>query len=425
MGLSNELIRQFVQITNDEKRVSTESILYGTVILKGDGRQYVQLDGSDVLTPVLSTADIKDGERVTVLLKDHSAIVTGNVTSPSASSKDLQETNKNIAEFEEVTTNRFKANEADISKLNTDKLDVKTADIKYAKIDFTNIGSAAMEYFYAASCLIKDVTIGDQTITGHLVGVTLSGDLIEGNTIKAEKLVIKGEDGLYYKLNVNAEGTSTEQTDYNSLNGSILQAKSVTAEKISVKDLVAFGATIGGFKIGDHSLYSQGKTTINSTVHGVYMDDDGQIALGDAASYIKYYKDDDGKYKLAISVDELTIGNGTSVGEELDSIKDDIYNVRDEITTTLRIESSEGSALSSNAGLPVLSVIIYHGRTRITDSDALIKNMGSEVYLEWSCKKKGESTYATVSSGDSRISQNGFLFSPSKTDLERHSTFKC
>lgn len=66
MGLSNELIRQFVQITNDKKRVSTESILYGTVILKDDG-PYVQLDGSDVLTPVSSTADVKDGERVTVL----------------------------------------------------------------------------------------------------------------------------------------------------------------------------------------------------------------------------------------------------------------------------------------------------------------------------------------------------------------------
>lgn len=113
MGLSNELIRQFVQITNDEKRVSTESILYGTVILKGDGRQYVQLDGSDVLTPVLSTADIKDGERVTVLLKDHSAIVIGNVSSPSASSKDLAETNKNVVGAAKTATNYIKYSDED------------------------------------------------------------------------------------------------------------------------------------------------------------------------------------------------------------------------------------------------------------------------------------------------------------------------
>ena len=112
MWLSNELIRQFVQITNDKKRVSTESILYGTVILKDDG-PYVQLDGSDVLTPVSSTADIKDGERVTVLLKNHSAIVTGNISSPSASSKDLQETNKNVVGAAKTATNYIKYTDED------------------------------------------------------------------------------------------------------------------------------------------------------------------------------------------------------------------------------------------------------------------------------------------------------------------------
>ena len=80
-----------------------------------------------------------------------------------------------------------------------------------------------------------------------MVGVTIKGDLIEGNTIKADKLVVKGSDGLYYKLNVSAETVETEQTDQNSLNGSIITAKSITATKISVEDLVAFDATIGGF----------------------------------------------------------------------------------------------------------------------------------------------------------------------------------
>lgn len=388
--------------------------------------------GNIIKIPVMSITQDFDGGLMTAIAsqgKTEAESSSGATKGPTAQALDrvytdlflVKEILGNKANFDYVHAAKAELDEALVKKL-----DAETADIKYAKIDFANISSATMEYFFAHSGLIKDVTIGDGTITGHLVGVTISGDLIEGNTIKAEKLVIKGTDGLYYKLNVNAESTATEQTDYNSLNGSILRAKSVTAEKISVKDLVAFGATIGGFKIGDHSLYSQGKTAVDSTVHGVYMDDDGQIGIGDAANYIKYYKDADGKYKLAISVDELTIGSsGTKIDEELDSIKDDIYNVRDEIATTLRIESSEGSALSSNAGFPVLSVIIYHGRARITDSDALVKNMGSDVYLEWSCKKKGESTYTTVSSGDSRISQNGFLFSPSKTDVESHSTFKC
>ena len=90
--------------------------------------------------------------------------------------------------------------------------------------------------------------------------------------------MIRGQDGLYYKLNTNGMETTAEQTDYNSLSGRVLQAKSVTAEKISVNDLVAFGATIGGFKIGNHSLYSQGKDSVGSSVSGVYYDDSGQIS---------------------------------------------------------------------------------------------------------------------------------------------------
>ena len=118
--------------------------------------------------------------------------------------------------------------------------DASDAEIKYANINFSNIGKAAIEYFYSTSGLIKNVVVGDQTITGELVGVTIKGDLIEGNTIVADKLVIKGTDGLYYKLNTDGITTEAEQTDYNSLNGSVIRAKSVTAEKIAVSDLVAF-----------------------------------------------------------------------------------------------------------------------------------------------------------------------------------------
>ena len=62
-------------------------------------------------------------------------------------------------------------------------------------------------------------------------------------------MVVKGSDGLYYKLNTDGSTVESEQTEYNSLNGSVITAKSITATKISVDDLVAFGATIGGFNI--------------------------------------------------------------------------------------------------------------------------------------------------------------------------------
>lgn len=217
--------------------------------------------------------------------------------------------------FTYLSTEVLEAIKAEIRDLNVDNLDAK-----YANIDFANIGEAAIKKIFADSGLIRDLVVGDSTITGELVGVTIKGDLIEANTLKADKLVVKGSDGIYYKLNFEA-GTFTggEEVPDDSLHGSIITAKSITAEKVSVKDLVAFGATIGGFHIADHSLYSSVKESVNNTTRGVYLDDEGQVAFGDSNNYLKYFKDTDGKYKLIISAGSIVFSSsGKSVEEAIE-----------------------------------------------------------------------------------------------------------
>ena len=410
MGLSNDLISQFVKVTKDNTKQKTESTVYGeTVYYKGE--TYVKLDGSELLTPVKSTTDTIPGDRVAVMIKDHTATITGNLSSPSARKSQVDGIGNKISEFEiiiadkvstkeldaergriddlisdnvfiketltahdanitNLTTDnatineKLDANEADISKLKTDKLDAeyaslnyakidalnatdakigslqsvvgefqnltttnfaavngliddleanklsaKDAELKYVNIDWSNIGKADIGEFFAKSGIIENVTVGDATITGNLVGITISGDLIEGNTIVAEKLVIKGEDGLYYKLNTDGVKTETEQTDYNSINGTVIKAKSITATKIDVKDLVAFDATIGGFKITNNTIYSGVKETVDNTTRGIYLDNDGQIAFGDTNNYIKYYRDQNGDYKLEITAENILFGS--------------------------------------------------------------------------------------------------------------------
>ena len=260
---------------------------------------------------------------VEALQAQYAKITDLNAETLNATNASIYNLRATYADFEIATTNKLSAIEGSITDLETEKLSATDADIKYANIDFTNIGKAAMEYFYANSGLIKNVTVGDQTITGDLVGVTISGDLIKGNTIVAEKLVIKGDDGLYYKLNTDGIKTEAEQTDYNSINGTIIKAKSITATKIAVEDLVAFGATIGGFVITDNSIHSGVKDSADNTTRGVYLDNQGQIAFGDGTNFIKYYKDAEGNYRLAISAESITFGisSKTDVGTAIDDIQ--------------------------------------------------------------------------------------------------------
>lgn len=481
MGLSNDLLSQFAKITKDEKRTKKETTVYGTTV-ENNGKTYVKIDGSDLLTPASTTINTKNGERVTVMLKNHTATITGNVSSPSARLIDINEINEetiselntilankadvanlnvekaridtlvtdnatikekltaseaeidslqssnlniterltaneteidylkshsldtetagityatiteldtldadinmleaNYADFKNTTTNTLTAHTASINSLEANKLSASDIEGKYANIDFSNIGKAAMQYFYSKSGLIQNVVIGDSTITGQLVGVTISGDLIEDNTVVAEKLVVKGTDGLYYKLNTNGIKNEAEQTDYNSLNGSVIKAKSITATKISVDDLVAFAATIGGFNIIDSAIYSGVKSSVDNTTSGLYMDKNGQMALGDASSFVKYYKDQNGDYHLEISAQSVLMSTQTVSEEPQNKTVEDVIAELSETTSTTAYDLANYIS-STNSELENL-------QRQIDSSLKLIQDLNNRVIA---LEKKGE-----------------------------------
>ena len=90
MALSHEVVSQFAKLVDNKPKKDEGVTVKGTYKIIGD-IEYVQLDGSDVLTPVESTVEAKTGERVQVLIKDHFATVTGNISSPAARSKDVKD----------------------------------------------------------------------------------------------------------------------------------------------------------------------------------------------------------------------------------------------------------------------------------------------------------------------------------------------
>ena len=452
MGLSHDLISQFVKVTNDRQTEKKETIAYGTAV-ELDGKKYVRLDGSDMLTPVSSTADAEANERVTVLIKDHTATITGNASSPAARKQSVEDAIDLITEVEvlvadKVSTGdldaergridtlvsenvtikeRLTASEADIDNLEADNVTIKETltaqngeienlkvgvltvdvantkyasidnleatnvnvhnlesdyasfknattdnltsvnasitnlDTTYANIDFANIGEAAVEKFYAVSGIIQNLTLETGVVVKELIGVLISGDLIKGNTIQADKLIVRGEDGLYYKLNVDALGETTASADskyQNGLDGSVIIAKSITAEKVSVSDLVAFGATIGGFHITTNSIYSGTKESATNTMRGLYLDNDGQIVLGDENNYLKFYKTDETNYAFEISlvdaVQEDINANAANMEslpkkEDLDDLQNQITDQESKISELTNTTNALGSSISDNS----------------------------------------------------------------------------
>lgn len=287
---------RFVKATNDTTQSSGDTV-FGKIVKQND-ELYVQIDGSANLMPVQTTADTKVDDRVMVLVKDHTATVIGNVSSPAARLDDVEE--------------------------------------------------------------IRKLAVGE-----------------------------------------------------------------IDADRINVDDLSAIGATIGGFNLTDSSIYSGEKSDVGSTNQGIYLDKDGQMAIGGDSSHIKYYKDQNGDFKLDVEVDEVILKETGKLSEIIDSIQNNIEDVREEITTLFRIESSRGTVFKNNAVSTVLSVVIYHGKDRITDIDKLHEVYGNSAYIQWKWQRLDEDSYGIISSADSRMSDGGFSFTLSPDDVDVKVTFMC
>lgn len=107
MKLSDNVISEFVKMTNDTPSTNTnQSKIYGTAIIYND-EQYVQLDGSDLLTPADNTVHIKNGERVTVSIQNHVATIDGNISDISASNQHLASVDNDLVNFKITTEGMF------------------------------------------------------------------------------------------------------------------------------------------------------------------------------------------------------------------------------------------------------------------------------------------------------------------------------
>lgn len=186
---------------------------------------------------------------------------------------------------------------AEVAKLGY--LSAKSAELEYVKIDKANIDSAWVENLLVTGNFLIDTVHGESGYySKDLVGVNVAGDIIVGNTIKADALILQGTDGIYRRLNIDSLGETYVDSDpiYNQkLDGSVLVAESVTATEINVSDLFAQDITatgtitgakllsayiestsgkIGGFTIGDSALYN-GATTLAGADNSVYLGLDG------------------------------------------------------------------------------------------------------------------------------------------------------
>lgn len=320
MGLSNDLISQFVKATKDDKKTATESTVYGTIKVADDGSKSIVLDGDKheqnpiPLSNEQLAVTVTNGDRVRATIKNHNLVVTGNIYDPSASSKDVSDANARIDDFDAVVAdkvstdelyaeraridalvaedivikdrlsaneadivtleadnvtinNTLKANTADISNLKVDKLDANTAKITYATIE--DLDAAEADIYNLRSTYGEFVNL----TTENFVAVNASiddlyaskADVADANIIKANIADLNAEVA---NLDTLIFGSATGDTIQTSFSNSVIaqlgdaqiksaMIESVSAGKITSGDIITNNVRV---KSADGSLLISDET---------------------------------------------------------------------------------------------------------------------------------------------------------------------
>lgn len=159
MPLSSDLVSQFAKITKDNKRTKTETTVYGTIVDYSDSK-YVRLDGSDLLTPVTMTVDAKAGERVTVRLKNHTATVTGNITSPAARVETVKVVVDSVTDVENILANTVTTEVLNVERARITALEADNVTINNKVTTLENQVTSALKLIQDLDNRVKALEVG-------------------------------------------------------------------------------------------------------------------------------------------------------------------------------------------------------------------------------------------------------------------------
>ena len=221
MNLPADLIQEFAKLTNDTNRNTTSSkTMYGT-IMEVDNSKWVQIDGSDLLTPISSVTNVSNGDRVTVTIQNHKAIINGNFTAPSTTAQNVIDISGNVAS--EVAGNLI------VDELNAEYIRVNLLLADYIKTDELDAAIINSEIINAKFIDVEDLR-ADRIEVDQLIADSIIAERAEIDVLLADKADIKVLESDYATI---------KQLEANRAEIDLL-----IADKADIEDLNTINATI-------------------------------------------------------------------------------------------------------------------------------------------------------------------------------------
>ena len=177
--LPPNIVKTFASTFKKEKP-KTSSTVYGYAVIN-EGQIYVKLDGSTEYTPVVSTIDVVDGDRVIVNITNHRAIIVNNISSPAARSNSVTEIKSELSDMTDVhkTTFAFKSLNNVTLESFYDYMIKKGFITRYVKMsDETEEASAVVLFVLSSGAAISGSNILNNSITSDKLAESAATEII-------------------------------------------------------------------------------------------------------------------------------------------------------------------------------------------------------------------------------------------------------
>lgn len=282
MNLQTELIKEFAEVVHDvsgNKQRLSDNIVYGTLSKEG-AHNYVKIDGSDLLTPVVVAASADSGDRVGVIIKNHTAIAGFNFSSPSVNTRTMENLVSTVnGKFDRIDATYITAEKANLTFATIQSLEA--VDGKFDNLDtkFLTVESAKLQYATVEKLNATDAKVG-----------SISGDFAnfkngEFSTLKAKQASFESATTENFKATNakvdNLESTSLKASEaeikyatIESLNATNAKVKNLDATTLKAADAELTYATIESLNAlkGDITDLNVGSLTARvATIEGAYI----------------------------------------------------------------------------------------------------------------------------------------------------------
>lgn len=381
MNLQTELIKEFAEVVHDvsgNKQRLSDNIMYGTLSKEG-AHNYVKIDGSDLLTPVVVAASADSGDRVGVIIKNHTAIAGFNFSSPSVNTRTMENLVSTVnGKFDRIDATYITAEKANLTFATIQSLEA--VDGKFDNLDtkFLTVESAKLQYATVEKLNATDAKVG-----------SISGDFAnfkngEFSTLKAKQASFESATTENLKATNakvdNLESTSLKASEaeikyatIESLNATNAKVKNLDATTLRAEDAKLTYATIESLNAlkGDVADLNVGNLTARvATIEGAY------ISKTETKQLLAGYADIKLANVAAGTIGSALIGDGAITDAKIASVSANKL-------TAGTIDAAKITVINLNADN--LTVGKINGKligTGTVDLDKLSKEVPTKAYLD-------------------------------------------